>query len=58
MHRDLKPGNILLDHKHHLKFIDFATCKVLNEVISRKIPRKKVESFNTTKETEKGSLAG
>jgi serine/threonine protein kinase len=41
VHRDLKPGNILLDEKYHLKLIDFATAKVLNPIISSKLPKKK-----------------
>ena len=31
VHRDLKPGNIVLDGDNHLKLIDFATCKLLNK---------------------------
>ena len=31
IHRDLKPGNIVLDQNYHVKLIDFATCKLLNE---------------------------
>jgi len=30
IHRDLKPGNVVLDKRFHIKLIDFATCKVLN----------------------------
>ncbi|CDW71498.1 phosphoinositide-dependent protein kinase i [Stylonychia lemnae] len=41
IHRDLKPGNILLDEKYHLKLIDFATSKILNPELAKKIPRKK-----------------
>lgn len=37
VHRDLKPGNIVLDAKHHIKLIDFATCKVFNKEIAAKI---------------------
>jgi len=33
IHRDLKPGNIVLDSNYHVKLIDFATCKVLNPEI-------------------------
>ena len=53
IHRDLKPGNILLDKNYHLKLIDFATSKVLNPDIKRKIPLKKssstqqITSFNS-----------
>ena len=36
MHRDLKPGNIVLDANMHLKLIDFATCKVFNKDILAK----------------------
>jgi len=37
----LKPGNILFDEKYHIKFIDFATSKILNADLAKKIPRKK-----------------
>lgn len=37
VHRDLKPGNIVLDTNCHLKLIDFATCKVFNPTIKQKI---------------------
>ena len=37
VHRDLKPGNIVLDDNYHLKLIDFATCKVFNKDIQAKI---------------------
>jgi len=30
IHRDLKPGNIMLDQDYHVKLIDFATAKTLN----------------------------
>ena len=33
VHRDLKPGNIVLDQNYHVKLIDFATCKVFNKEI-------------------------
>jgi serine/threonine protein kinase len=33
IHRDLKPGNVVLDKQFHIKLIDFATCKVLNPKI-------------------------
>ena len=34
VHRDIKPGNLLLDNKMHLKFIDFGDAKELkiNEI--------------------------
>jgi len=31
VHRDLKCGNIVLDHNYHIKLIDFATCKILED---------------------------
>ena len=37
VHRDLKPGNIVLDKTYHIKLIDFATCKVFNKEISEEI---------------------
>ena len=30
VHRDLKPGNVVLDKDMHIKLIDFATCKLFN----------------------------
>ena len=37
VHRDLKPGNIVLDSNYHIKLIDFATCKVFSKEIQAKI---------------------
>ena len=43
MHWDLKCGNIVLDQNYHIKLIDFATCKILeNPLINAKIA-----AFNT-----------
>ena len=39
IHRDLKPGNVVLDKKFHSKLIDFATCKVLNPRILDEIAK-------------------
>ena len=39
VHRDLKPGNIMLDRSYHLKLIDFQTSKLMNPKIAAKIPR-------------------
>jgi serine/threonine protein kinase len=33
VHRDLKPGNVVLDKDYHIKIIDFATSKVYNNKI-------------------------
>ena len=41
IHRDLKPGNLLLDQNFHIKFIDFATSKILNPSLIKKVPQKK-----------------
>ncbi|MCQ2819499.1 MAG: protein kinase, partial [archaeon] len=35
VHRDLKPENIMLDDKFHLKFIDFATARILGKVFNQ-----------------------
>lgn len=50
IHRDLKPGNIVLDANSHLKLIDFATCKVFNPLIKQKIEglRQRVSFGKTT----------
>ena len=39
IHRDLKPGNVVLDKQFHIKLIDFATCKVLNPKIQEEITK-------------------
>ena len=33
VHRDLKPGNVVMDKTGHIKLIDFQTCKVNNPEI-------------------------
>lgn len=40
VHRDLKPGNILLDQDYHIKLIDFATAKIFNEGLLETMPLK------------------
>ena len=40
IHRDLKPGNLLLDKHFHIKVIDFATSKILDPKLAEKIPIK------------------
>lgn len=42
----MKPGNILLDQDFHIKLIDFATCKVFDEELGKKIPKKKSKQKN------------
>lgn len=37
MHRDLKPGNIVLEKDYHLKLIDFGTCKLFNSEIIEEV---------------------
>ena len=72
VHRDLKPGNIVLDSNYHIKLIDFATCKIFNKEIQAKIAAFKVkndliksmgfsddnELNNTTKDARMYSLVG
>lgn len=35
VHRDLKPGNILVDASHHTKLLDFGIAKILDENVDR-----------------------
>ena len=37
VHRDLKPGNIVLEKDYHVKLIDFGTCKVFQPKLSEAI---------------------
>lgn len=39
-HRDLKPGNILLDKNFHIVLCDFGTAKINNPEIAKRIPKK------------------
>lgn len=39
MHRDLKPGNVVLEKDYHLKLIDFGTCKLYNSDIITEVHR-------------------
>jgi len=45
-HRDLKPGNVLLDRDFHVVLCDFGTAKVNNPEIAKKIPRKALKNPN------------
>eukprot|EP00347_Sterkiella_histriomuscorum_P004693 403359467 len=56
IHRDLKPGNLLLDENYHIKFIDFATSKVLNKDMKDRIPRKKASQVNLCNELTQEQL--
>ena len=47
-HLDLKPGNILLDERLHLKLIDFGTCKIIGKEFDLK--SKKFINKNIKKE--------
>lgn len=38
-HNDLKPSNIMLDDNYHLKFIDFATAKIVNKKFDSALKR-------------------
>jgi serine/threonine protein kinase len=49
VHRDLKPGNILLDADFHIKLIDFATSKILNPQLAKRIPKTKSKPDQTLK---------
>ena len=47
-HRDLKPGNVLLNKDFHLVLCDFGTAQVMHPQILKKLPpktRKQQDSF-------------
>jgi mitogen-activated protein kinase 1/3 len=56
LHRDLKPGNILLDHNHQIKICDFGLARCVNkdddDEIVEKVPEQKQID---TKQLEKHS---
>ena len=57
LHRDLKPGNILLDHNYQIKICDFGLARCVNtnteDEIVEKIPdEKKIEQSKLDKHSE------
>ena len=58
-HLDLKPGNILMDERLHLKLIDFATAKIIGkefDIISKKFITS--NSLNNQKNLNKLNIIG
>ena len=58
-HLDLKPGNILMDDRLHLKLIDFATAKIIGkefDIISKKFITS--NSFNNKKNLNNLNIIG
>ena len=58
-HLDLKPGNILMDERLHLKLIDFATAKIIGkefDIISKKFITS--NSFNNKKNLNNLNIIG
>ena len=57
LHRDLKPGNILLDHNYQVKICDFGLARCVNkdsdDEIVEKIPEeKRIDQLNLEKHSE------
>ena len=58
-HLDLKPGNIIMDERLHLKLIDFATAKIIGkefDIISKKFITS--NSFNNKKNLNNLNIIG
>ena len=57
LHRDLKPGNILLDHNYLIKICDFGLARCVNrdtedEIVEKVQEEKKIENLKLNKHSE------
>jgi mitogen-activated protein kinase 1/3 len=55
LHRDLKPGNILLDHNYHIKICDFGLARCVNnddEMDEAVLEEKKIDQSQLEKHSE------
>lgn len=57
LHRDLKPGNILLDHNYLIKICDFGLARCVNrdtedEIVEKVQEEKKIEDLKLNKHSE------
>ena len=52
MHRDLKPGNIMMDSNYNIKIIDFGDAKKIAEEIQQRESVRTKNSKNSIEESK------